>query len=128
MAEQDNLDAGARMDAANLYTETVVTDRKVGTIRVLAPITADGNPDTTRPALFLGEAQIMTQMGPLPISFEIPVATLSEAVENYGEAAAKGIEQTMERLRALRREAASQIVTPDMPGFQAPPSGGIARP
>ncbi len=128
MAEQDNLDAGARMDAANLYTETVVTDRKVGTIRVLAPITADGNPDTTRPALFLGEAQIMTQMGPLPISFEIPVATLSEAVENYGEAAAKGIEQTMERLRALRREAASQIVTPDMPGFQAPPSGGIAMP
>ena len=128
MAEQDNLDAGARMDAANLYTETVVTDRKVGTIRVLAPITTDGNPDTTRPALFLGEAQIMTQMGPLPISFEIPVATLSEAVENYGEAAAKGIEQTMERLRALRREAASQIVTPDMPGFQAPPSGGIAMP
>lgn len=128
MAEQDNLDAGARMDAANLYTETVVTDRKVGTIRVLAPITADGNPDTTRPALFLGEAQIMTQMGPLPISFEIPVTTLSEAVENYGEAAAKGIEQTMERLRALRREAASQIVTPDMPGFQAPPSGGIAMP
>lgn len=128
MAEQDNLDAGARMDAANLYTETVVTDRKVGTIRVLAPITADGNPDMTRPALFLGEAQIMTQMGPLPISFEIPVATLSEAVENYGEAAAKGIEQTMERLRALRREAASQIVTPDMPGFQAPPSGGIAMP
>ena len=128
MAEQDKLDAGARMDAANLYTETVVTDRKVGTIRVLAPITADGNPDTTRPALFLGEAQIMTQMGPLPISFEIPVATLSEAVENYGEAAAKGIEQTMERLRALRREAASQIVTPDMPGFQAPPSGGIAMP
>ena len=128
MAEQDNLDAGARMDAANLYTETVVTDRKVGTIRVLAPITADGNPDTTRPALFPGEAQIMTQMGPLPLSFEIPVATLSEAVENYGEAAAKGIEQTMERLRALRREAASQIVTPDMPGFQAPPSGGIAMP
>ena len=128
MAEQDNLDAGARMDAANLYTETVVTDRKVGTIRVLAPITADGNPDTTRPALFLGEAQIMTQMGPLPISFEIPVATLSEAVENYGEAAAKGIEQTMERLRALRREAASQIVTRVMPGFQAPPSGGIAMP
>ena len=128
MAEQDNLEDGARMDAANLYTETVVTDRKVGTIRVLAPITADGNPDTTRPALFLGEAQIMTQMGPLPISFEIPVATLSEAVENYGEAAAKGIEQTMERLRALRREAASQIVTPDMPGFQAPPSGGIAMP
>ena len=116
MAEQDNLEDGARMDAANLYTETVVTDRKVG------------NPDTTRPALFLGEAQIMTQMGPLPISFEIPVATLSEAVEHYGEAAAKGIEQTMERLRALRREAASQIVTPDMPGFQAPPSGGIAMP
>lgn len=128
MAEQDNLEDGARMDAANLYTETVVTDRKVGTIRVLAPITADGNPDTTRPALFLGEAQIMTQMGPLPISFEIPVATLSEAVEHYGEAAAKGIEQTIERLRALRREAASQIVTPDMPGFQAPPSGGIAMP
>ena len=80
--------------------------------------------------LFLGDTQIMTQMGPLPISFEIKAETLAEAVAGYGEAAKQGVRDTIEKLQAMRREAASQIVTPGMPGFQAPPAAGsgIAMP
>ena len=73
MADLDNLSAD--MDAANLYTEEIVTDRKMGTIHVLTPITPEGAKDPTRAPIFTGEVQIMTQMGPLPISFDIPAVT-----------------------------------------------------
>ena len=59
----------AKMDANNLYREEVVTDRKVGTLRMMTPIKSDGSADTSRPTLYIGEAQIMTQAGPLPINF-----------------------------------------------------------
>ncbi|MBM6702906.1 hypothetical protein H6A60_00050 [Sutterella massiliensis] len=109
------------MDAAGLYTEEVVTDRRVGTIRVMTPVKTDGQRDLDRPMLFVGETQIMTQMGPLPVTFEIPADNVGEAVEKFGAAAKDGVKKLMERLQEMRREAASQIVTPGMPGFQAPP-------
>ena len=105
MADLDNLKAD--MDAANLYTEEIVTDRKMGTIHVLTPITPEGAKDPTRAPIFTGEVQIMTQMGPLPISFDIPAASVAEAVAKYGEAAKEGVRQTLERLQEMRREAAS---------------------
>ena len=130
MAEQTLDDINPQMDVANLYTEELITDRKVGTIHVLTPITPEGSRDASRPMIFLGEANLMTQMGPLPISFEIPAETVAEAVSGYGESAKKGIKDTIERIQAMRRDAANQIVTPGMPGFQAPPSdgGGLVMP
>ena len=129
---QNGLDTmNAEMDASNLYSEEVVTDRKVGTIRVLTPVLPTGARDLERPMVSIGEAQIMTQMGPLPITFEIPAQSVAEAVAAYGAAAKEGVRQTIEKIQAMRREAASQIVTPGMPGFQAPPApggSGIAMP
>lgn len=122
MSELDDLKA--EMDAANLYTETIVTDRKMGAMRVLKPITADGEPDLTRKSLFMGEVQIMTQMGPLPISFEIEADTMAEAVAKYGESAKLGVQKTIEQLQQMRRDAASKIVTPGSPGFGVPGMGG----
>ena len=112
------------MDAAGLYTEEVVTDRRVGTIRVMTPVKTDGQRDLDRPMLFVGETQIMTQMGPLPVTFEIPADNVGEAVEKFGAAAKDGVKKLMERLQEMRREAASQIVTPAMP---ATPSSSPGR-
>ena len=68
MAEQTGARAGeARMDAGSLYREEIYTDRAAGTLRVLVPVKADGSADAARPTLFIGEAQILTNMGPLPI-------------------------------------------------------------
>ena len=122
MADLDNLSAD--MDAANLYTEEIVTDRKMGTIHVLTPITPEGAKDPTRAPIFTGEVQIMTQMGPLPLTFDIPGETLAEAVANYRDAAKEGLRETIERIEEMRREAAHKIVTPGMPGYQAPPAAG----
>ncbi|HEX5864265.1 MAG TPA: hypothetical protein VF014_08435 [Casimicrobiaceae bacterium] len=102
----------AKMDAASLYREEIYTDRAAGTLRVLVPVKPDGSTDAARPTLFIGEAQILTNMGPLPISFEVDAKTLAEAIENYGEAAKVGIERAVRELQELRRQASSSIVLP----------------
>lgn len=102
----------AKMDPASLYREEIVTDRKVGTLRMMTPISLDGATDLSRPIVYVGEAQIMTGAGPLPISFEIDAKTLKEAVDNFGPAAKEAIEKTVRDLQELRRQAASSIVVP----------------
>ena len=69
-----------KLDANDLYTEEVFTDRRVGSIRRLQPVSADGQPDAGRPVLFVGQTQILTPMGALPLTFEIPAGSLGEAL------------------------------------------------
>jgi len=102
----------ARMNAAALYREEVYTDRGAATLRVLVPVTANGAPDPTRPTVYMGEAQILTNMGPLPISFEIDATNLADAVAGYGDAAKEGVENAMRELQEMRRQASSSLVIP----------------
>ena len=99
----------AVMDAASLYREEIYTDRKIGTLRVLLPVKSDGSPDAARRTLFQGEAQLMTNMGPLPISFDIEASTLAEAVAGYAEATKAGIERAMREIQEMRRQASGVI-------------------
>jgi len=102
----------AKMDPTSLYREEIITDRKVGTLRIMTPLTVSGDIDAARPVLYMGEAQIMTSAGPLPISFEIEAGTLAEAVDGFGDAAKEAIEKTVRDLQEMRRQAASSIVVP----------------
>jgi hypothetical protein len=113
----------AQMDASDLYREEIVTDRRVGTIRVMTPITDHGATDPGRPVLYLGEAQIMTTVGALPLAFEIPGASLAQAVAGYGEAARDAMDKAMRELQDMRRQAASSIVVPGAGGAGA--MGGL---
>ena len=111
------------MDAAALYREEIYTDRKVGTLRVLVPVKTDGAPDAARPTVFQGEAQLMTNMGPLPISFDIEAKDLAEAVANYAESTKSGVERAMRELQEMRRQASSSIVIPQGGTAGLPPGG-----
>jgi hypothetical protein len=113
----------AKMDVANLYREEIFTDRKVGTLRVLNPVTAAGAADAAPPTIDQGEAQLMTSMGPLPISFEIDAAYSADGVDGYCEAAMVGFERAMQELQQMRREAQSSIVIPETGAL--PPQGKI---
>jgi len=114
----------AAMDAASLYREEIYTDRKVGTLRVLQPVKSDGTPDPARRTVFQGEAQLMTNMGPLPISFDIDAATLADAIAGYAEATKAGIERAMREIQEMRRQASSSIVLPPA-GATLGPGGGL---
>jgi hypothetical protein len=118
----------ATMDSTQIYREETFTDRKVGTIRSLTPVAADGSADSTRPVIFVGQAQVMTPMGAVPISFELDAATLDQAIEKFGAAAEAAVHQTMRELQEMRREQASSLVIPDGAGGALPnPSDLLGR-
>jgi hypothetical protein len=124
MAEDRNQDP--QMDAEGLYQEDNFTDRRVGAIRRLSPVRADGSADPSRPVLFLGQAEIMTNMGPVPISFEIEGPTLADAVVGFAPAAQVAIERTVQQIQDMRRQQASQLVVPQgpVPGITGGRGGG----
>src|SRR5205807_8171718 len=66
------------------YTTLFRSDRRVGTIRRLTPIKKDGARDTARAVLYVGETQVLTPAGALPIGFEIGAGSLEEAAEKFG--------------------------------------------
>ena len=101
-----------KMDPTSLYREDTFTDRRMGLIRVLTPVTSDGLTDPNRKVLYVGEAQLLTAAGPLPLSFEIEAASLGEAAERFGTGAKAAVERAMQELQEMRREAASSIVIP----------------
>src|SRR5688572_8472397 len=120
-------DRDPKMDGASLYREEIVTDRKVGTIRMLTPIKKDGAADSSRAVVYIGEAQLMTNVGTLPINFELEAQTLDEAVDKFADAAKEAVERTMKDLQEMRRQAASQIVVPQggMGGLGGMGPGGV---
>jgi hypothetical protein len=123
----------ASMDAANLVREEVFTDQRVGTIRRLTPVTVDGDTDSSRPVQYVGQATVMTPMGSLPLSFELPAASLAEAVAAFGEAAQQAVEDAAREIQEMRRQAASSIVIPDagaaaIKGMGGKGGGGIQMP
>jgi len=124
MADMPELDI--QMDPTSLYREEVYTDRKIGTIRAVVPVTADGATDLARKVLYIGEAQIVTQAGPLPVSFDIDAPSLAAAVAAYGEAAKAGVERTIQQLQELRRQSSSPLIVPGTdPGVLG--GGGFRR-
>jgi hypothetical protein len=120
-----------KMDANDLYREDIYSDRRVGTIRVMTPVKPDGAPDPSRATSFVGQAQIMTPAGALPLSF---AKTLAEACAHFADGAKVAFEETMKELQELRRQQASSIVIPEagaasaLAGQGGPPRGKIQFP
>ncbi len=65
-----------RIDPNQLYHEETFTDRRAGSIRRLTPVRSDASPDPGRPVRFVGQAQLLTPMGTLPLVFDIEATTL----------------------------------------------------
>lgn len=135
MADQLPLDQ-IQVDQQNLYREEFITDLRVATIRRLIPINADGTDDISRPTQYIGTTQIISQMGPLPISAPIEAASLQEAIEKFPQAVKDAVDQMVEEAKEYRRQESSRIVVPGtmpggvpgqggVPGAGSPPSGGI---
>ncbi|MEZ5525034.1 MAG: hypothetical protein R3E62_08785 [Pseudomonadales bacterium] len=115
MSEQTQASADAGMDPNGLFREETFTDRRIGTIHVLTPVLPNGEDDASRSKVFLGETQMRTAAGPLPISFEIEAGNIGEAAEKFAEAAREGAERTIRQIEEMQREAANKIVVPGSP-------------
>src|SRR5690606_7757631 len=125
---QELTDADIAMDGANLYQEETFTDRRIGTLVRLTPVTANGARDPSRPVLYIGQTQVLTPAGALPISFEIDASSLEEAVAKFGRNAQEAVQSRIKRLEELRREAASSLIIPGSGAGPMGPSGPLGGP
>jgi len=104
-----------KVDSNNLYREEVFTDLRVASLRRLVPIKADGSDDPGREPLFMGETQLMSQRGPLPVQCPIEASTLQEAIDKFPEAVQAAVERLIDEAREIQRDEASRIIVPGQP-------------
>jgi len=114
MSEQPKLQSLSelKLDDTNLYREEVFTDFRVGSIKQLTPVKRDGSRDTLRPLMFIGETQLMSQMGPLPVQTKIVAANLEAAIDLFPAAIQTAVEAMIEEVKELQRKEMSRIVVP----------------
>ena len=111
VSEQKSL-SEIKVDRDNLYREETFSDLRVATLRRMVPIKSDGSTDDSRPVLFMGETQLMSAGGLLPVSCPIEASTLDEAIEKFPEAVNLAVERMVEQAREMQRQEASRIVVP----------------
>jgi hypothetical protein len=103
------------VDLDNLYREESFTDLKVASIQCLTPIKPDGSPDESREKLFMGQTQLMSQAGPVPVHFPIPAKSLAEAMEKFPEGVNQAVDRLIAEAKEIQREEASRIIVPGTP-------------
>ena len=101
-----------QVDADNLYREESFTDLKVASIRRLVPVKADGSPDESREAMFVGQTHVMSTVGPVPVQCPLEAKTLQEAMQQFPDAVKQAVATMVEEAKELRRQEASRIVVP----------------
>lgn len=113
-----------KLDADNMYREENFTDLQAGSIRRLIPVTAEGEDDSARSVRYEGQASLMTPAGSLPLSFELEVDNLSDAIAGFPAAVNAAAERAIEELKEMQRQQSQQIQVPGQGGGFGGPQGG----
>lgn len=101
---KNSQDVDFTIDLNNLYREESITDLKVGSIRRLVPIRADGTDDSGRTPIFMGHSQVMTPEGPLPLQGRLAANNLSEAYEVFPDAMQQALSDMIQQLEEIYRQ------------------------
>jgi len=113
MADEQNTDAlDFSVDRQNFYREESFTDLKVATIRRLSPVKPDGSVDKTRKTVFIGQTNIMTPSGALPIQAVIQAKQLQQAVKRFPHAMQDAVDKLAEEVQKMKQQEESKIITP----------------
>jgi len=115
MADEQNNQFDFKVDRSNLYREESFTDLKVGSIKHLIPVKSDGSEDKTRKPIFVGQSNIMTPQGPLPIQGVIKAKELQQAIKKFPEAMEVAMERLVDEAKKYQeqKEQDSQIQNPE---------------
>ena len=113
MADEQQHNQEFIIDRSSLYSEESFTDLKIGTIKRLTPVKADGSEDKSRKSVFVGHTSIMTPNGPLPIQNVIEAKELSQAIKKFPEAMQAAMDRLIEEVKKYQEQEQSQIQKPD---------------
>ncbi len=119
MADSEEKEKKVKFNQQNLYLEEVFSDLTVGSIRRLTPVKPNGETDKNRVILFVGQSQIYTQQGPMPIQFPIDAKNLQLAMEKFSEAMEDFVAHLVEQAKEMQRQEQSRLIVPG-----GAPSGG----
>ena len=122
MTDSEEKGRKAKFNQQNLHQEEVFSDLTVGSIRRLSPVKQNGESDKTRPILFIGEARIYTQQGPMPIQFPIDAKNLQQAMDKFSEAMDEFVAHLVEQAKEMQRQEQSRLI---VPGGSAAGGSGI---
>jgi hypothetical protein len=112
MAGLEGNEKKVRFNQQNLHREEVFSDLTVGSIRQLTPVKPNGEPDKTRPLLFVGQSQIYTQHGPMPVEFPIDAKNLQLAMEKFPSAMEEFVAHLVEQAKEMQRQEQSRLIVP----------------
>jgi hypothetical protein len=111
----NNLDF--QVDKTNLYREISVTDLKIANIRQLIPMNVDGTDDTSRETIFIGNTQLGTPQGPIPMQAKLEATTMEEAMDQFPQAMELETQKVIEnfkRMEAQQKTEKSNIIMPGL--------------
>jgi len=101
---QNSQDIDFTVDQSNLFREEAITDLKVASIRRLVPIKPDGTEDPSRVPIFMGQTQVMTPEGPLPVQARLQANNLSEAYAVFPDAMQQALSDMIQQLQEMYRQ------------------------
>jgi len=115
MDEEQKNQVNFKVDRSNLYREESFTDLKVGSIKCLTPVKSDGAEDKSRKKIFVGQSNVMTPQGPLPIQGVIQAKELQQAIKKFPEAMEAAMERLIEEAQKYQEQQGqeSQIQKPE---------------
>ncbi len=93
-----------KLDKTNLYREESITDLKVATIKKLVPVKSDGTDDESRTPIFVGNTQLMSPQGPVPLQAPLTANSLEEALDAFPDAMQVALEKMVERVKKMQQE------------------------
>jgi len=115
MDEEQKNQVNFKVDRSNLYREESFTDLKAGSVKCLTPVKSDGAEDKSRKKIFVGQSNVMTPQGPLPIQGVIQAKELQQAIKKFPEAMEAAMERLIEEAKKYQEQQGqdSQIQKPE---------------
>jgi hypothetical protein len=108
----ENKPASIRINQNNLYREEIFSDLTVGTIHQMTPVKPNAELDKKRTVIFIGNTQLITQQGPLPVRFPIEAKNLQQAIDKFPESLESFVKKMVEEAKELQRKEESRIIVP----------------
>jgi len=91
-------------DGKNLYREETITDLKVAAIKIMVPVKLDGSDDDSRTPIYIGNTQLMSPDGPLPLQAPLEAENLEEALAAFPEAMRQALAEMVEKIKEMQLE------------------------
>lgn len=113
MNMDDTAQRKVKVNIQNLYQEEMFTDMRTAAIRQLTPVKPNGEIDKTRKSVFVGQTNIMSPQGPLPVQFPIDAKNLQEACEKFPDVMDQFLAKLAEEIKEAQRQEQSRIIVPE---------------